>query len=99
MDNVAVPHSALLPHGSGLGAPFGCLNNARFGISWGAMGALEDCVHRAREYALERRQFGRPLASFQLVQKKLVDAQTEAALGLLASLQVRPLVRGFWEEP
>ena len=88
LDNVAVPHTALLPHGEGLGAPFGCLNNARFGIAWGAMGALEDCVRRAREYALERRQFGRPLASFQLVQKKLVDAQTEVALGLLASLQV-----------
>ena len=89
MDNVQVPHNALLPHGQGLGAPFGCLNNARYGISWGVMGALEDCVHRAREYALERHQFKRPLASFQLVQKKLVDAQTEVTLGLLASLQVR----------
>ena len=89
LDNVAVTHTALLPHGEGLGAPFGCLNNARFGIAWGAMGALEDCVRRAREYALERQQFKRPLASFQLVQKKLVDAQTEVTLGLLASLQVR----------
>ena len=89
MDNVRVPRAALLPHGEGLRAPFGCLNNARFGISWGAVGALEDCVARARAYALERRQFGRPLAGFQLVQKKLVDAQTEVALGLLASLQVR----------
>ncbi|TBU37567.1 acyl-CoA dehydrogenase/oxidase [Dichomitus squalens] len=88
MDNVSVGHDALLPHGSGLGAPFGCLNNARYGISWGAMGALEDCVHRTRSYALERHQFKRPLASFQLVQKKLVDAQTEVSLGLLASLQV-----------
>ena len=88
MDNVSVPRDALLPNGQGLGAPFGCLNNARFGISWGAMGALEDCVHRTREYALERTQFKRPLASFQLVQKKLVDAQTEVTLGLLASLQV-----------
>ncbi|RPD71999.1 acyl-CoA dehydrogenase domain-containing protein [Lentinus tigrinus ALCF2SS1-7] len=88
MDNVAVSHDALLPHGEGLKAPFGCLNNARYGISWGAMGALEDCVHRTREYALEREQFKRPLASFQLVQKKLVDAQTEVTLGLLASLQV-----------
>jgi glutaryl-CoA dehydrogenase len=61
---------------------------SRFGISWGVMGALEDCLHRARQYALERHQFGRPLASFQLVQKKLVDAHTEIALGLLASLQV-----------
>jgi glutaryl-CoA dehydrogenase len=60
----------------------------RFGISWGVMGALEDCIHRAREYALERHQFNRPLASFQLVQKKLVDAQTEVALGLQASLQI-----------
>lgn len=88
MDNVAVGHDALLPNGSGLGAPFGCLNNARYGISWGAIGALEDCIARTREYALERKQFGRPLASFQLVQKKLVDAQTEAVLGLHASLQV-----------
>ena len=60
----------------------------RYGISWGAIGALEDCIHRAREYALERYQFKRPLASFQLVQKKLVDAHSEAAFGLLASLQV-----------
>ncbi|KAJ7772108.1 acyl-CoA dehydrogenase NM domain-like protein [Mycena maculata] len=88
MDAVHIPHSALLQGASGLGGPFACLNSARFGISWGVMGALEDCVDRALEYALERRQFGRPLASFQLVQKKLVDAQTEVALGLLASLQV-----------
>ncbi len=88
MDNVKIGHDAVLPHGSGLSAPFGCLNNPRFGISWGAMGALEDCITRAREYALQRKQFGRPLASFQLVQKKLVDAQTEAVLGLHASLQV-----------
>ena len=97
MDNVRVPRAALLPHGEGLRAPFGCLNNARFGIAWGAVGALEDCVARARAYALARRQFGRPLASFQLVQKKLGDAQTEAALGLLASLQVRPLGCGCYE--
>jgi len=64
------------------------LNSARYGISWGVMGALEDCVHRTRAYALERHQFNRPLASFQLVQKKLVEAQSEVALGLLASLQV-----------
>ncbi|KAM5545053.1 hypothetical protein V8D89_001164 [Ganoderma adspersum] len=88
MDGVAVGRDALLPHGEGLGAPFGCLNSARFGIAWGTMGALEDCVHRTREYALERHQFKRPLASFQLVQKKLVDAQTEVSLGLLAALQV-----------
>ncbi|KAJ7782668.1 acyl-CoA dehydrogenase NM domain-like protein [Mycena metata] len=88
MDSVKVTHDALLPGSLGLGAPFSCLNSARFGISWGVMGALEDCIDRALAYALERHQFKRPLASFQLVQKKLVDAQTEAALGLLASLQV-----------
>ncbi|KAJ7099582.1 acyl-CoA dehydrogenase NM domain-like protein [Mycena belliarum] len=88
MDSVRVSHDALLPESRGLGSPFSCLNSARFGISWGVMGALEDCIDRALAYALERHQFKRPLASFQLVQKKLVDAQTEAALGLLASLQV-----------
>jgi len=88
MDNVKVSHDALMPSAVGLGAAFSCLNSARYGISWGVMGALEACLTQAREYALERHQFGRPLASFQLVQKKLADAQTEAALGLLASLQV-----------
>ncbi|GBE80868.1 Glutaryl-CoA dehydrogenase, mitochondrial [Sparassis crispa] len=88
LDSVEVGHDALLPKAKGLGAPFGCLNNARYGISWGAIGALEDCINRTRAYALERHQFNRPLASFQLVQKKLVDAQTEAVLGLHASLQV-----------
>ncbi|KAJ7018343.1 acyl-CoA dehydrogenase NM domain-like protein [Mycena alexandri] len=88
MDSVEVPHDARLPGALGLAAPFSCLNSARFGISWGVMGALEDCIDRALAYALERHQFKRPLASFQLVQKKLADAQTEAALGLLASLQV-----------
>jgi len=88
MDSVKAPHSALLPHGKGLGAPFSCLNSARYGISWGVMGTLEDCLQRAREYALERHQFSRPLASFQLVQKKLADAHSEIALGLQASLQV-----------
>jgi len=88
MDNVKISHDQLLPKTLGLGSPFSCLNSARFGISWGVMGALEDCIARTREYALERHQFKRPLASFQLVQKKLVDAQTEAALGLFASLQV-----------
>ncbi|KAH9944600.1 acyl-CoA dehydrogenase/oxidase [Amylocystis lapponica] len=88
LDSVKVGHDALLPHAKGLGAPFSCLNNARYGISWGAIGALEDCITRTRAYALERHQFHRPLASFQLVQKKLVDAQTEAVLGLHASLQV-----------
>lgn len=88
MDNVKVGHDAILPHGSGMGAPFSCLNSARYGISWGAIGALEDSIARTRAYALERHQFKRPLASFQLVQKKFVDAHTEAALGLQASLQV-----------
>lgn len=88
MDSVKAPHSALLPHGKGLGAPFSCLNSARYGISWGVMGSLEECLQRAREYALERHQFSRPLASFQLVQKKLADAHSEIALGLQASLQV-----------
>ncbi|KAJ7668661.1 glutaryl-CoA dehydrogenase [Mycena polygramma] len=88
MDSVHVSQDALLPESKGLGSPFSCLNSARYGISWGVMGALEDCIDRALAYAQERHQFKRPLASFQLVQKKLVDAQTEAALGLLASLQV-----------
>ncbi|KAL0955858.1 hypothetical protein HGRIS_002060 [Hohenbuehelia grisea] len=88
MDKVRVSHDALLPKSKGLGSAFSCLNSARFGISWGVMGALEDCIHRTRSYALERHQFQRPLASFQLVQKKLVEAQTEATLGLHASLQV-----------
>ncbi|KJA28879.1 hypothetical protein HYPSUDRAFT_82443 [Hypholoma sublateritium FD-334 SS-4] len=88
MDSVRVGHDALLPKTKGLGSPFSCLNSARFGIAWGVMGALEDCIARTREYALERHQFKRPLASFQLVQKKLVDAHTEVALGLQAALQV-----------
>ncbi|KAF9047431.1 acyl-CoA dehydrogenase domain-containing protein [Panaeolus papilionaceus] len=88
MDSVRVSHDALLPKSKGLGSAFSCLNSARYGISWGVMGSLEDCIARTREYALERKQFKRPLASFQLIQKKLVDAQTEVALGLHASLQV-----------
>jgi glutaryl-CoA dehydrogenase len=126
MDNVQIPADALLPKSSGLGSPFSCLNNARFGISWGVMGALEDCIARSREYALERyvslihshlvpchslytlshsrfradvnsKQFQRPLASFQLVQKKLADASTSATLGLLGSLQLGRLKdKGEW---
>ena len=88
MEGVEVGEEALLPNVSGLKGPFGCLNRARYGISWGAMGAAEDCWHRARAYTLERRQFGRPLAQTQLVQKKLADMQTEIALGLQASLRV-----------
>ncbi|KAI0035469.1 acyl-CoA dehydrogenase NM domain-like protein [Vararia minispora EC-137] len=88
LDNVKVTHDALLPKAVGLSAAFSCLNNARFGISWGVMGALESCLDVAKNYALERHQFKRPLASFQLVQKKLTDAHTEIALGLQASLRV-----------
>lgn len=92
LEGVVVPESALLPNVSGLKGPFGCLNRARYGISWGAMGAAEDCFHRARQYVLDRKQFGRPLAATQLVQKKLADMQTEIALGLQASLQVGRLM-------
>jgi glutaryl-CoA dehydrogenase len=88
MDGVEVPETALLPNVSGLKGPFGCLNRARYGISWGAMGAAEDCWHRARQYTLDRRQFDRPLAQTQLVQKKLADMMTEITLGLHASLRV-----------
>ncbi|WP_206453959.1 acyl-CoA dehydrogenase [Aurantimonas marina] len=88
MDGVIVPEENLLPNVSGLKGPFGCLNRARYGISWGAMGAAEDCWKRSLAYTMERIQFGRPLAATQLVQKKLADMQTEIALGLQASLRV-----------
>jgi len=88
MEGVEVPENHLLPNAQGLGGPFGCLNRARYGIAWGVMGAAEDCWHRARQYTLDRRQFGRPLAATQLVQKKLADMQTEIALGLQAALRV-----------
>ncbi len=88
MDGVEIGEEALLPNVSGLKGPFGCLNRARYGISWGAMGAAEDCWFRARSYVLERKQFGKPLAGTQLIQKKLADMQTEIALGLQASLRV-----------
>ena len=91
MDDVFVPESQRLPDAKGLAAPFACLNNARFGICWGAIGAAEFCWHAARQYTLDRKQFGRPLAANQLVQKKLADMQTEIALGLLACLQVSRL--------
>ena len=84
--------SALLPNVAGLKGPFGCLNRARYGISWGAMGAAEDCWHGARQYGLDRKQFGRPLAATQLFQKKLADMQTEIALGLQACLRVGRLM-------
>ena len=92
LDGVEVPEAALLPNVSGLKGPFGCLNRARYGISWGAMGAAEDCWHRARAYGLDRRQFGKPLAATQLFQKKLADMQTEIALGLQGSLRVGRLL-------
>ena len=88
MENVEVGEDALLPHAEGMGGPFGCLNRARYGISWGAMGAAEDCWFRARQYGLDRHQFNRPLAATQLFQKKLADMQTEITLGLQASLRV-----------
>ena len=88
MDGVLVPEEALLPGVAGLKGPFGCLNRARYGIAWGVMGAAEACWHAAREYTLARKQFGRPLAQTQLVQKKLADMQTEIALGLHAALRV-----------
>ncbi len=92
MDNVEVGEDALLPDVSGLKGPFGCLNRARYGISWGVLGAAEDCWHRARSYGLDRKQFGRPLAATQLYQKKLADMQTEITLGLQASLRVGRLM-------
>jgi glutaryl-CoA dehydrogenase len=100
LDNCEVPADALLPNARGLGGPFGCLNKARFGIAWGAMGAAEDCWHRARQYALDRKQFGKPLAANQLVQKKLADMQTEIALGLQGALALgRALERGTAAPP
>ena len=92
MDNVAVPEDALLPNVSGMKGPFGCLNKARYGIAWGALGAAEFCWHAARQYTLDRIQFGRPLAQTQLVQKKLADMQTEISIGLLACLQAGRLM-------
>lgn len=92
LDGVEVGEDALLPNVSGLKGPFGCLNRARYGISWGVVGAAEDCWHRARQYGLDRKQFGKPLAGTQLFQKKLADMQTEISLGLLASLRVGRLM-------
>ncbi len=88
LDGVFVPEDNMLPNVTGLGGPFSCLNKARYGISWGAMGAAEFCWHGARQYTLERKQFGRPLAANQLIQKKLADMQTDIALGLQGSLQL-----------
>jgi len=91
-DGAVVPEENLLPNVSGLAGPFGCLNVARSGIAWGAMGAAEFCWHRARDYVLTRKQFGRPLAANQLVQKKLADMQTEITLGLHAALRLSRLI-------
>ena len=88
MDEVMVPEENLLPEVKGLRGPFSCLNSARYGIAWGSLGAAEFCWHAARNYTLERRQFGRPLAANQLIQKKLVDMQTEITLGLHACLRL-----------
>ncbi|CAF0775491.1 unnamed protein product [Brachionus calyciflorus] len=88
MDDVHVPEENLLPHIDGLAGPFGCLNSARYGIAWGVMGAAEFCFHTSRQYTLDRKQFGRPLAQNQLIQKKYADMVTEIALGLQACLQV-----------
>jgi glutaryl-CoA dehydrogenase len=92
MDEVFVPAGNLLPNVKGLKGPFGCLNKARFGISWGALGAAEFCWHAARQYTLDRLQFGKPLAANQLIQKKLADMQTEITLGLQSVLRVAHLL-------
>jgi glutaryl-CoA dehydrogenase len=88
MDNVVVPKENILPNVKGLKGPFSCLNNARYGISWGVLGAAEDCYLRAREYCLERKQFNRPLAANQIVQLKLTEMLSEITLGIQASLRV-----------
>jgi glutaryl-CoA dehydrogenase len=92
LEDVFVPAANQLPNISGLGGPFSCLNRARYGIAWGVMGAAEFCWHQARQYALDRKQFGRPLAATQLIQKKLADMQTEIALGTAAVLQLGRLI-------
>ena len=88
LEGAVVPEENLLPNAQGLAGPFGCLNNARYGIVWGAMGAAEFCWHQARQYTLDRKQFGRPLAANQLIQKKLADMQTEITLGLHSALRL-----------
>jgi glutaryl-CoA dehydrogenase len=97
MDDVFVPEENMLPNARGLGGPFGCLNKARYGIAWGSMGAAEDCFHRARQYMLDRKQFGRPLAANQIPQLKLANMETEIALGLTAAYMVgRNIDAGTW---
>jgi glutaryl-CoA dehydrogenase len=92
MDEVPVPEENLLPGAKGLAGPFGCLNKARYGIAWGALGAAEDCWHRARQYVLDRKQFGRPLAANQLIQLKLANMMTEITIGLQSCLRVGRLI-------
>ena len=92
MDDVFVPEENMFPEVKGLRGPFGCLNRARYGIAWGAMGAAEFCWHAARQYGLERKQFNKPLAAMQLYQKKLADMQTEITIGLQAALRVGRLI-------
>jgi glutaryl-CoA dehydrogenase len=99
LEGAVVPEENLLPNVSGLAGPFGCLNVARTGIAWGAMGAAEFCWHRAREYVLNRKQFGRPLAANQLIQKKLADMQTEITLGLHAALRLSRLIEAGKASP
>ncbi len=100
LDDCMVPEESLLPNVAGLAGPFGCLNMARYGIAWGAMGAAEFCWHAARQYTLDRKQFDRPLAANQLVQKKLADMQTEIALGLAGALRLgRMLEKGTAAPP
>jgi glutaryl-CoA dehydrogenase len=97
LDEAFVPEENLLPNVAGLSGPFGCLNKARFGIAWGVIGAAEFCWHAARQYTLDRKQFGRPLAATQLIQKKLADMQTEIALALQAAIRVgRMMDDGTW---
>ncbi|AIK96857.1 acyl-CoA dehydrogenase [Candidatus Odyssella acanthamoebae] len=99
MDNVFVPSENLLPHVEGIKGPFGCLNNARFGIAWGALGAAEFCWHAARRYTMERKQFNRPLAATQLIQKKLADMQTEITLALQSCLRAGRLKNESYDIP
>jgi glutaryl-CoA dehydrogenase len=99
LDGAVVPEDNLLPNVAGLSGPFGCLNLARAGIAWGAIGAAEFCWHRARDYVLNRKQFGRPLAANQLIQKKLADMQTEITLGLHAALRLARLIEAGKASP
>jgi glutaryl-CoA dehydrogenase len=99
LDDALITKENILPHAKGLSGPFGCLNLARYGISWGVMGAAEFCWHRARQYVLDRRQFGRPLAANQLIQKKLADMQTEIALGLAGALRLGRLLEDHRAAP